>query len=181
MKFSSLLAVGQSFRRATPEGRYRVEELQALPRFETAERPGFSSVAPVAAAPAPVPAPVRPANLPVAAPVPRQATLAPVLRAQLPEVPWWRRWFARRAERRMPSPVQTELRLDAVRVVRNDLSDSELEIVAAPVPALAEESPFASPAVAPTPEQPLLAVAPAVPVPAAEPGRGWRRWLRRQG
>ncbi len=46
---------------------------------------------------------------------------------------FWRKWA--RSKRTKLVPVQTELGLDMVQVVRNDLSDSDLEVVTKPVKA----------------------------------------------
>ena len=43
---------------------------------------------------------------------------------------FWRTWFAPKPKRAAKPPVQAELELDEVKVVRNDLSDADLEIVA---------------------------------------------------
>lgn len=42
---------------------------------------------------------------------------------------FWRNWFAPKPKRAAAAPMQAELALDEVKVMRNDLSDSDLEIV----------------------------------------------------
>jgi hypothetical protein len=43
---------------------------------------------------------------------------------------FWRYWFAPKPKRTAKAPVQAELALDEVKVVRNDLADADLELVA---------------------------------------------------
>jgi hypothetical protein len=89
---------------------------QPQPKLET---PARVSVAPV---PAPVPTP---------APVKNQPS-KPGLWSRLAAMPagWTRQWIPWRKARPFPSPtVQTELALDKVRVMRNDLSEDDLEVV----------------------------------------------------
>ncbi|HHY87198.1 MAG TPA: hypothetical protein GYA07_16925 [Verrucomicrobia bacterium] len=67
-------------------------------------------------------------------------------------VGWWRRWRARRTPARPGrAPVQTELSLDNIKVVRNDLNDAEAAPVRVAVTPAVEEPPPAQP-VAETPE-----------------------------
>jgi hypothetical protein len=54
---------------------------------------------------------------------------------------FWRTWFAPKPKRAATAPVQAELGLDEVKVVRNDLSDADLEIVAKKPKAVRGEKP----------------------------------------
>jgi hypothetical protein len=78
---------------------------------------------------------------PAPAPLPTQAAVQPPVKS-LPEKPglwrrlptilagWKRQWMLRRKTRPFQSPaVQTELALDKVRVLRNDLCEDDLEVV----------------------------------------------------
>ena len=87
--------------------------------------------APVAAptlpqAPAPTPVPVTvPART-------KDTTTKPALWSRLAAIPtdWARQWIPWRKAQPFQSPtVQTELALDKVRVIRNDLSEDDLEVV----------------------------------------------------
>ncbi len=157
MRLVRFLAAGKSLVGLTDnEGRYRLPNGQALPRFgrvgeagvpAAAESmrqplpPGVTEVASSDPGIAPVAAPV---GVPVAPPSnPPQSKLAQqlgtgedkkrsFLRKLFGGLPWYREApeirgipaFSRR-------PVQTELSLENVKVVRNDLSESDLEFQSA--------------------------------------------------
>jgi hypothetical protein len=86
--------------------------------------------APVSLAPVPTP---EPALAPTAAPAPLKDLAAkPGLWTRLAAIPagWTRQWIPWRKAPPFQSPtVQTELALDKVRVIRNDLSEDDLEVV----------------------------------------------------
>jgi len=87
-------------------------------------------VVPSAPAPAPKPAPV-PASERAPAPVEDQPS-KPGLWSRLAEIPsgWTRQWNPWHKAPPFQSPtVQTELALDKVRVIRNDLCEDDLEVV----------------------------------------------------
>ncbi len=89
------------------------------------EKPALAKLAPE---PAPAPLPTPPA-----APVPAKGLPErPGLWSRLPAIlaGWKSQWMLRRQARPFQSPaVQTELALDKVRVLRNDLCEDDLEVV----------------------------------------------------
>jgi len=146
MRMLRLLAAGKSLvGLKPPTARYQMTDPRALPKFGLANNP-YQPKANPAVPPSPAPetkhsAALNTENSPSPTPVavkpdegasrithhasraPRESRLTKVLSGLLP--------------RRTPSPrqasvpVQAELTLDKVRVVRNDLSDTDLEIVRA--------------------------------------------------
>lgn len=154
MSLMRLLTVGHSFNASkSAAGRYRGPKGKTLPTFGFENQP--EELMPPAPAPAAAPEAVnatpelKPRPEPPAPPPPagkpRTIWNAPVrlLRGLLGRRP---DPFARakaaglRRASRVPvktasRPVQAELRLDNVRVVRNDLSDADLELVARPAEA----------------------------------------------
>lgn len=165
MKIGRLLAAGTSLMGLKDRvGRYRPVDPRAMPRFESPEGAGraASAQAEPKAEEVARPVPVEPPMTAKAAEVPRSSGFpAPVCRADLPVRPkWWRRWLLFfipvRAPKRVVAgpvsrrPVQAELRLEQVKVVRNDLSDTDLEVVThrtcdqkKPEPERAEKTPAA--------------------------------------
>ncbi|MEW6307093.1 MAG: hypothetical protein AB1705_26820 [Verrucomicrobiota bacterium] len=124
-----LLAVGKSFRPGKTS-RYELAD-KPLPKFADVGRP--ISLAPsgetetaqpdlFANAPATITAT---ADAPAVAPAPAQREAARKSLFRMPTM------GAARSPRPARDPQQAELALNAVRVVRNDLSDSDLELVAA--------------------------------------------------
>jgi hypothetical protein len=107
MSLMRLLNAGSSLALVKDVGRYNVNKNPfVLPKFGGEVKPAATAPAPVAeAAPAEAPAPAR----------------APGSR-------WWQKAnpFAPAAAK----PVQSELSLDKVQVMRNDLNDSDIEIIA---------------------------------------------------
>ena len=137
MSLSQLLVVGKSIEggKDTPCP-YRINDDKALPRFAPVGRP--ISLAPppkpfaetvelfhtARKARQPIPAPPLPRTAPVAAPA--VTVSARPGRKRLSRLnPFANRSGVSR------TPVQTELSLDTLRVVRNDLSDADLELVPA--------------------------------------------------
>lgn len=118
-----------------PVIRYRMSDPRALPKFGIGSKPKGGSAKPAAPAPTVtrMDRSARPDRIdPIAGVavaqtrVTRQASLFEKLSGMLPG----RRGPARSAIPRWANPpVQGELALDKVQVVRNDLSDSDLEIV----------------------------------------------------
>lgn len=176
MGLSKLLAVGRSVRSVTRQsGRYKMTQQNLLPTFGGTKGAEASPVeeAPPTTQAAPKPAAVEPAKTkpaPETTSAPRSepgaAKAAEFLEATKKLRPfggggWFKNPFARTSgptpEKR---PVQTELSLDTVRPVRNDLSDSEVELGRP-----REATP-------PEPVKPLMA-APAPPAAAA--GDWWQR------
>ena len=170
MALSKLLAVGRSVRSVTEQpARYRMKQQNLLPTFgETkAEARAVESVSPAAEA-APKPAPVTQATRNMA-----PETIAMTTRATgsdkaaafveatkklrpFDDGSWFKNPFARTpAGKSDTAPVQTELSLDSVKPVRNDLSESDLELGRPPGrTALQPDAPSAPtqvPAAPPTP------------------------------
>jgi hypothetical protein len=141
---------------APPMGRYRLPDGRVLPNFGGKNPFGTKKTSPSQSSPGPATgvtakaaltqaAPPLPVDSPVqtparclgrpcaAAPQGRRARLLNRLKALRAWRPWRRAsQAAGRTAPPMPGgPVQGELRLDNVRVVRNDLSDTDYEVVSA--------------------------------------------------
>lgn len=140
MSLVRLLSAGKSLVGGQDlEGRYRLPANRALPEFGSAKNP-FLTTAPVEAAPAVKPAePVIPAPVVVPEPAPQVKADAPAeakpgffarLGHRLAGIG---RWFRRKPKTVFPvfqrPPIQGELSLDRVRVLRNDLLDTDIEVV----------------------------------------------------
>ncbi len=136
-------------------GAYKLLAKTALPNFSGTKRPTPPTTShpepaktkpaifkrlqakaqrPVAARVVPVPAPVpMPATAPVSIRPPAQdMPPKPALWSRLAAIPtgWARQWIPWRKAQPFQSPtVQTELALDKVRVIRNDLNEDDLEVV----------------------------------------------------
>ncbi|MEI7731451.1 MAG: hypothetical protein WCO56_17890 [Verrucomicrobiota bacterium] len=123
MSLMRLLVAGKSVEQMPDESRYQLAEQGVLSRLEPsvpAETIGPVTVSPGSQTPV-AKQPMTPAVEPAAG----------------------QRWFlgkrrARREAEAARRPVQRELALNTVKVVRNDLQDSDLEVVARPVMALAQ-------------------------------------------
>jgi len=141
MSLGKLLTSGRCLMGANGEAhRFRVNKRVALPKFGSPKNP-FASGAqqeraearPTAAVP--TEAKVRATNAP--APPVALRKLSPVatlkwvagLGRKLDPRAWWKRRPAAVSRAAVPvvSPVQPELSLDAVRVLRNDLTDADME------------------------------------------------------
>jgi len=173
MSLLKLLSVGQSFSGSSDQGRYRLATGQGLPKLAPVQRPvtlapanmfESASAAPVAIA-EPLPTTPNPAPTPVAQPEPA----APSPKATVPyEVPTTASIAAAQVRKKYPfllrpaarptgrTWVQSELSLDSVKPLRNDLSDSDLEVVPMKV------------AIKPAPTAPAEGAAEAKPVLKAE-------------
>jgi hypothetical protein len=135
MNFGKLLVAGRSIKSGCDKISYRVNKRVYLPQFGLAQNPFKSPPATAPAQPeaetiaAPIPkvitpVEVKPPKLPTLAPGPVRATnwaskLNPISRWRGPAL----------ATRSAQSPVQSELSLDSVKVVHNDLSDADVEVV----------------------------------------------------
>jgi hypothetical protein len=184
MSLMRLLSAGKSWVGMTDNaGRYQVTRQRLLPKFGGAPNPFQPAVG--AAEPGAI---TDPAATPTAGEVPAanlsETQVIPELASQpvpasqvaAPVQNWWRRilgvfrWRGRgfaAASARAPRPaVQGELTLEGVKVVRNDLSDADLELVPAKAKAKA-----ATPAVTPT-----LGTAPAA---ASAKADRWRQAANR--
>jgi hypothetical protein len=136
MKFGTLLAAGKSLafgRRG--QSPYRANKQFYLPKFGSPKNPFASAnqpggaIPPVEAAAAPVKTPItvvaaKTQKLPTFSPAPRAATWVSRLNpfVSKPE-------FPATGGKDAKIPVQGELSLDAVKVLRNDLSDADVEVV----------------------------------------------------
>ena len=135
MNLGKLLVAGRSIKSGCDKISYRVNKHVYLPKFGLAQNP-FKS--PPATAPAGPQSEIIAALIPkVVAPVeaktPKLPTLAPgPVRAtswasKLNPISMWR--GPAPAAQSTPCPVQSELSLDSVKVVHNDLSDADVEVV----------------------------------------------------
>jgi hypothetical protein len=154
MSFLRLLSTGKSWVGMRNQVRpYQVSEEVRLPRFERKNNPFRATTRPARPAKQPEVAPEvsesigqTPAPTPAQtiAPTPaiaRSDAATPISQPKLGSgglVKSIRAWIDRRTARKAqskrvaqtrPEPMQTELRLEAVTVVRNDLSDSDIEVV----------------------------------------------------
>lgn len=150
MSLMQLLAVGQSLRPIKDRpSRYRMRQQTLLPKFRPSPPPGQPSVGTEPGEPTSLPAPPKatadaaphPQAGSSATPVPASGprpTAAAVPAQPYPAGRWSLQSWApfKRAGAAQPAkvPIQGELSLEAVRPVRNDLSDSDLEVVPAPRP-----------------------------------------------
>jgi len=141
MSLGKLLTSGKCLIGAQGEShRFRVNKRALLPKFGSPKDP-FASGAqqeraearPTAAVP--TKAKVRATNAPAPPAALRKLSLVPALKwvgglgRKLNPLAWWKRWPAPvSAAARVVAPVQPELSLDTVRVVRNDLSDADVEV-----------------------------------------------------
>jgi hypothetical protein len=119
MNFGKLLAVGRSIVNSRAEVSYRADKQFTLPKFGPGKNPFTKAPVETVPAPAPTEQPAAQKAPSIPAPPPRFASPpspAPVLRP------------APSAANGMPV-VQPELSLDTVKVVNNDLSDADVEVV----------------------------------------------------
>jgi hypothetical protein len=132
MNFGKLLAVGKGFLGGRNTVAYRENKNVYLPKFKPAKspiEPKAEEKKSAAAIPTGKPA------MPALAPAAMKAAKAPVFAPQKPlTVPaWTERLNPFRAPapvaRPVTPPVQTELTLNAVKVLHNDLSDADVEVV----------------------------------------------------
>lgn len=166
----SLLTKGRTFRGGKTAGTYKLPTRSLLPKFGSAKRPTLTH-GPEAAGPKaevlPATATQAPAPTPAPAPVPATPSAPPV--NALPMGPsaaqkLFAKWTAygkrvlgaRVLERKAPvapvPSVQTELKLDHVTVVRNDLTDEDVVVVAAKPAAAARKKEVPAPAPEKQPE-----------------------------
>jgi hypothetical protein len=196
MSLLRLLSAGKSLVGLKPEAaRYRMSDPRAMPRFGSGRNPfqarktlspdaplapvSSAATTPAVEAPGPV---VTPKVEPVAVAAAETEPQARPEPATVAKSEWKRKlagWIGKLRSRRQPKkpkratpvrpargPVQGELSLDAIQVVRNDLSDSDFEVVAR------KTGPTAKPAaVAPAPGQSEPAPTP-TPAPDPEAARG---------
>ncbi len=135
MNLGKLLVAGRSIKSGCDKISYRVNKHVYLPKFGSAQNPFKSSpgVEPVKPETEIIAAPIPKVVAPVEANTPKLPTLAPgPVRAtswasKLNPISMWR--DPALATRSAQGPVQSELSLDSVKVVHNDLSDADVEVV----------------------------------------------------
>ena len=140
MNLGKLLVTGKSVINGCAEVSYRANRHVYLPKFGLAQNP-FKS--PEEVEPAKPVKPAKPAAAAIAAPIKKVVTPAAAKTQKIP--PWPRparatSWASKLipisiwrgsipAAPSAPCPVQSELSLDSVKVVHNDLSDADVEVV----------------------------------------------------
>jgi hypothetical protein len=143
MNLGKLLGSGKSFFGGRGTVSYREDKRVYLPKFNTGKNPFESK--PAEAAPEPAPAKIT--EKPVAAPVPARARkFSPKPAGPVRAVSWKDKLNPFRAPTPSAPPmvgaVQTELSLEAVKVVHNDLADADIEIVPVKSRTAADEAPM---------------------------------------
>ena len=134
MNLGKLLAAGRSVINGCAEISYRTNKRVYLPRFSSAQNPFKPAQEPEAAMPEAetIAPPAKPAAVPVAAktqkipPWPRPAHVTSWAR-KLNPISRWRSPAPPTPD--TPQPVQSELSLDSVKVMHNDLSDTDVVVV----------------------------------------------------
>lgn len=143
MNLGKLLFVGNSVLSASATVSYRENKQVALPKFISPKNPFAPKPA---AEPGPAPAKKEPgpaAAAQKAAPVPASAKSVASWTSRLNPASLW---TSPGAEAKAPPAVQSELSLDAVKVVHNDLSDADVEVVPIKSRPAAAKAPDLSPA-----------------------------------
>lgn len=160
MKFAKLLGVGNSFFGGNQAVAYRLNKF-VLPKFNDGKNPfapKADAEAPVPAAPVAakvenkIPAPTKfaaPVFAKAPAPKPAAPVVLPMAASPKPPRPAWTArlnpFRAAEPVAEQPAVTQTELSLDAVKVVYNDLTDADVDVV----PAKSHNAPIAVPNLAP--------------------------------
>jgi len=131
MNLAKLLAAGKSIVNGCEAISYRANKHVYLPKFGPVQNPFQSPASAEAVKPTPDAAPIRKAASVAARtqkipPWPASPTRATSWAGKLNPVSLWR--GAPAVEETQP-PVQSELLLDAVKVMHNDLSDADVEVV----------------------------------------------------
>ena len=136
MNLGKLLVAGKSIINGREEISYRANKHVYLPKFGLAQNPFKSPDEAEPAKPATaetIAAPIKKAVTPVAAktqklpPWPPRPARATSWASKLNPISMWR--GSAPAAPSAPCPVQSELSLDSVKVVHNDLSDADVEVV----------------------------------------------------
>ena len=135
MNLGKLLVAGKSVINGCAEVSYRANRHVYLPKFGLAQNPFKSpdEAEPVKPAAETIAAPITKAAPPVAAktqkipPWPARPARATSWASKLNPISIWR--GSAPAAPSAPCPVQSELSLDSVKVVHNDLSDADVEVV----------------------------------------------------
>ena len=135
MNLGKLLVAGKSVINGCAEVSYRANRHVYLPKFGLAQNPFKSpdEAEPAKPVAVTVAAPIKKAAPPVAAktqkipPWPARPARATSWASKLNPISIWR--GSTPAAPSAPCPVQSELSLDSVKVVHNDLSDADVEVV----------------------------------------------------
>ena len=149
MNLGKLLAAGKSIIGSRVNDRYRKNKKVYLPKFAAAKNPFTPASAPTAelprvvkAEPALVAAKTRP--LPTLRPETPEKPAATGWVRKISAVSIWRGWQAE-VKGQQPT-VQAELSLESIKVVHNDLSDTDVEVVPIKSRPLAPRAPMPQPA-----------------------------------
>ena len=135
MNLGKLLVAGKSIINGREEISYRANRRVYLPKFGLAQNPFKSpdEAEPVMPAAETIAAPIQKAATPAATKTQKLPTLAPkpvratTWASKLNPISMWR--GPAPAAPDAQGPVQSELSLDSVKVVHNDLSDADVEVV----------------------------------------------------
>ena len=135
MNLGKLLVAGKSIINGREEISYRANRRVYLPKFGLAQNPfkSPSGTEPAGPEAATIAAPIQKVVTPVAAKTQKLPALAPkparatTWASKLNPISIWR--GPAPAAQNTPDPVQSELSLDSVKVVHNDLSDADVEVV----------------------------------------------------
>ncbi len=146
MKLGKLLFAGNSVVNGCETISYRQNKQVALPKFVSPKNPFVPSKKPAETASAPVQREVAPelAATPKAAPISGSAKSLAAWTSKLNPASLWN--GSAPAEQKVLPAVQAELSLDSVKVVHNDLSDADVEVVPIKSRPAAAEVPDLSPA-----------------------------------
>ena len=136
MNFGKLLAAGKSWMNGSAEVSYRVDKQFYLPKFESPKNPFKHSTKPAAENVAPVKKEIVAARVEKISAKCSEAGILPA-KDRLEACPTKPNWTAklnpflhRAAEPKNDRPVvQSELSLDSIKVVHNDLTDADVEVV----------------------------------------------------
>ena len=135
MNLGKLLVAGKSIINGRAEVLYRANKRVYLPKFGSTQNPFLPATGPEAVepgpeagiAPAPKAAPSTAAKTQKLPPWPPGPARGTSWASKLNPISIWRE--SRPVEKASPPPVQSELSLDSVKVVHNDLSDADVEVV----------------------------------------------------
>jgi hypothetical protein len=146
MKLGKLLFAGKSVVNGCETISYRENKQVALPKFISPKNPFGPSKTPAETVPVPAKKQTAPAlaatqKMPPASGVP---TSLATWTTKLNPASLWN--VAAPEEQKTPPAVQTELSLDTVKVIHNDLSDADVEVVPIKSRPAAAEIPALSPA-----------------------------------
>jgi hypothetical protein len=144
MKLGKLLFAGKSVANGSAAVSYRENKQVALPKFVSPKNPFAPAKKPAEPVPAPAKMETAPAWMPAHKASPVSGTTKPstTWTARLNPASLWSNPAS--AEQKTLPAVQAELSLDTVKVVHNDLSDADVEVVpikSRPAPAVPDLAP----------------------------------------